>query len=316
MDIIETKDITAILPIVKQFQLPRTDSHKGQNGRLLIIGGSALFHSAVVWSAQLASHFVDMVHVATTHENNEIIQAIKIKWHEGIVVPQYEIPKYVEEDDAVLLGTGMVREQIDLRNKEKVVEDNNTKDYRDWKQIVDMHNEGKKTFEMTRWLLKQYPHKQWVIDAGSLQMMDVSWFMHLKQKPIITPHQKEFELLTGQTIQNLPLQEKTSFALDFAKKHKVILLLKAIDDIVTDGSRIKVIRGGNSGLTKGGTGDTLASMVACFSLFLPSFESAVLASYVLKKAADDLFPTYSTWFNTSDLIDKIPQTLRFLIDQD
>jgi len=36
-------------------------SHKGQNGKLLIIGGSSLFHAASAWSLQVAARLVDMV---------------------------------------------------------------------------------------------------------------------------------------------------------------------------------------------------------------------------------------------------------------
>ena len=44
-----------------QLYRPGKDSHKGQNGKLLVIGGSNLFHSASMWSLEVASRIVDMV---------------------------------------------------------------------------------------------------------------------------------------------------------------------------------------------------------------------------------------------------------------
>ncbi|MEK6952481.1 MAG: hypothetical protein AABX29_05690, partial [Nanoarchaeota archaeon] len=60
--LISTKDKNAILDIAKKFKLPKKDVHKGDNGKVLIIGGSSLFHSASIWAAEMASHIVDMVH--------------------------------------------------------------------------------------------------------------------------------------------------------------------------------------------------------------------------------------------------------------
>ena len=54
--------------------LPSKTSHKGQNGRLLIIGGSHLFHAASFWALQVASRIVDLVHYSSTVENNRIVE--------------------------------------------------------------------------------------------------------------------------------------------------------------------------------------------------------------------------------------------------
>ena len=95
---------------IQSLTLPDKKSHKGNNGKVLIIGGSSLFHGAVLWAAEIASHIVDMVHVASTKENNEIIRAIKIAWQSGIVISQKDIPTYTQEDDVVLVGNGMMRD--------------------------------------------------------------------------------------------------------------------------------------------------------------------------------------------------------------
>ena len=47
--------------ILKELYKPPAGSHKGQNGKLMIIGGSKLFHAASLWSLKVASRIVDMV---------------------------------------------------------------------------------------------------------------------------------------------------------------------------------------------------------------------------------------------------------------
>lgn len=109
---IKTSDINLIKPFVKQFVLPKSNSHKGQNGRVLIIGGSSLFHSSSIWAAEIASYFVDIVHYCSTKENNDIFLSLKKKFRNGIVIEQKDIDEYVKEDDVVLVGPGMLRKKI------------------------------------------------------------------------------------------------------------------------------------------------------------------------------------------------------------
>src|SRR3989338_8813397 len=99
--LIKTSSLNSIKPFLKSIHLPQPNSHKGQNGRILVIGGSTLFHSASLWAAEIASHFVDMVHYASTVENNEIFLSLKKKFRNGIVVPKKDISLYAKEDDAI-----------------------------------------------------------------------------------------------------------------------------------------------------------------------------------------------------------------------
>jgi NAD(P)H-hydrate repair Nnr-like enzyme with NAD(P)H-hydrate dehydratase domain len=95
-----TADDSTIHPFIKKLHIPAEHSHKGQNGRVLIIGGSKLFHAASLWAAEIATYMVDMVHYASTLENEQVFLALKTKFHDGIVVSQKDIPSYVSEDDA------------------------------------------------------------------------------------------------------------------------------------------------------------------------------------------------------------------------
>jgi len=164
---------------LNNIQLPSEFSHKGQNGRVLIIGGSKLFHSASMWSLKVVSRIVDLVHYASTEENNKLVQKLKEEFRDGIIVNRLHIEDYITEDDCILIGPGMVRTEnpkSEIRNPKL-------------NEILEMSNEGELTYYLTEYLLRKYPGKKWVIDAGSLQMMEPEW---IPEGAILTPHQKEF----------------------------------------------------------------------------------------------------------------------------
>ncbi len=293
--------------VLKKLYLPSHTSHKGQNGRLLIIGGSELFHSASLWSLEVASRIVDLVHYASTDENNELVLKLKEEFRDGIVVNRLEIDEYIKEDDCILIGPGMVR----------VVEELPKIDYlmKKIKEIAEIEHEGMLTYHLTKYLLKKYPDKKWVIDAGSLQMMDPIW---IPEGAILTPHHQEFELLISkirdqkskQIMKNLTIEEKVKW---FAKVYHCAVLLKGEVDLVASEKNFMVIKGGNAGMTKGGTGDVLAGLVAALYCKNDAFTSAVSASIINKTAGGDLYKTKGYWFNASDLANQIPETMKRLL---
>ncbi|EKE13958.1 MAG: hypothetical protein ACD_12C00731G0003 [uncultured bacterium] len=298
--LIKTSDSKLVKSYLSKLSLPKSNSHKGQNGRVLIIGGSSLFHSASLWAAEVASHFCDMVHYSSTEENQEIFLSLKKKFHNGIVVSKESLLDYVKEDDAILVGPGMLREN----QKSKI---------KNQSDILKIKNEAEYTSELTFYLINNFPNKQFVFDAGVLQMMDKEWLLKLKRPAIITPHQKEFEALFGISIFNLPIEEKIKLVQTTAKKYKIIILLKAIVDIISDGNEVYQVEGGNAGLTKGGTGDILAGLTTALSANNLALNSAIFASILLKKTGEKLFQSKGYWYNVSDIIEMIPEVLKKLI---
>jgi len=285
MNYISTHKLESVLPYFKKIHQPEAISHKGQNGKVLVIGGSSLFHGAVLWAAEAASHIVDMVHVASTVENNDVIKKIKVMWQTGIVISQKDIEAYAEEDDVILIGNGMMRAGA----------------------------EGEFTKEIVYSLISHFPDKQFVFDAGALQMMDVQWIPLLHKKAIITPHQKEFQALFGIDLSSSSLEEKEKKVEEIAHTYSCIILLKTVDDIISDGNKTICIQGGNAGLTKGGTGDILAGLVAGLAATSDPFSSAVVASFLLKKTAEELFGIKGYWYTAKDIINQFPSAFHLLI---
>ncbi len=286
---------------LKKLYRPPKDSHKGQSGKLLVIGGSKLFHAASIWSLTVASRIVDMVYYASVEENNTVVEHLKEEFRNGIVIPRGKIDEYIDEADCVLIGPGLPRKEGEEEG------DDDTK-------------------ELTETLLKKYQKKKWVIDGGSLQTIDPSC---IPKNAILTPHRGEFEKLFSHVIPNLfrdpgskemlkqvqhdNAREQDDIVSKMAKEYNSVILLKGQEDIVCSPTTCVVIKGGNAGMTKGGTGDVLAGLVAALACKNDPFLAACAGSYINKKAGDSLYKQVGPYFNASDLCDEIPKVIKGLL---
>lgn len=298
---INTSNILSARPYIDKLYTPPSESKKGDNGKLLVIGGSGLFHAASIWAADMASKVVDMVHYASTEENNQILTTLKQKFLNGIVISRKDIPLYVSEDDCILIGNGMMRGDVSLFEHPE-----------EFDELLMYTNEAHITHALTKLLIDTYPQKRFVFDAGALQMMDRNWLKSLKTTPIITPHKLEFETLFNVPISTYSLQDKEKIVREYAQEYGCIILLKTPVDIVSNGVDTWIIEGGNPGLTKGGTGDVLAGLVSALCTKNDPALSAVVGSFLLKYTGDSLFSTNDYWYNNEDLIAHIPENFKKL----
>lgn len=261
---------------LKKLYIPPSDSHKGQNGKLLIIAGSKLFHSSSLWALKTASRILDMVYYSSVPENNQIVAEAKKEFRDGIIVPRNKVEDYIKEADCVLIGPGLPRPDG------KEVGDDDTK-------------------MLTENLLKKYPQKKWVIDGGSLQTIDPGL---IPANTILTPHVTEFKKLFGLDASKENIEK-------MSVKHKTTIVTKGPEDYVCSVGKCIGISGGNAGMTKGGTGDVLASLIA--SLYCKNDDPFLVAkagSFINKKAGESLFKKVGYYFNSSDLVDEIPGVMK------
>ncbi len=251
----------------KLYRPPKT-SHKGQNGKLTVIGGSRLFHGASLWALKIASRIVDMVYYSSIPSNNKIAEKLKSQIFDFICVPRKEVKDYIEESDAILMGPGLMR--------------------------------AEETKRITRQLLFAYPGKRWILDAGSLQMMEAEWLKKLP-KVIVTPHLKEFEKLFGVKAKDVGKK---------AKEYGCVIVLKGATDYVCSPEKCAYNTTGNEGMTKGGTGDVLAGLIAALACKNDLFLSACAGVYINGLAGDQLYKKVGPFYNASDLCDEVPRALK------
>ncbi len=279
---------------LKKLFKPNKNSNGEDNGQVTVIGGSKLFHGAPIFSLKIASRIVDMVFFATPDSSvGRIAESIKSKLMSFIWIPWDDVEVYVKKSDAVLIGPGFMR-----FGSEKISEEDRGNGE---------HKEAKETREITRKLLSSVPNKRWVIDGGSLQVMDPEW---IPEGAIITPNKKEFGILFRV---NEEESRRVEVVEEMAKKYKCIIVAKGSETVVSDGEKTAVIKGGNAGMTKGGTGDVLAGLTVALLAKNDPFLAACSASYVAKAAAEELYTTVGVNYNSDDLANQVPKTLNRLV---
>ncbi|MFA6005628.1 MAG: ADP/ATP-dependent (S)-NAD(P)H-hydrate dehydratase [Patescibacteria group bacterium] len=275
-------------------------SHKGDNGKVLVIGGSELFHSASLWAAELVAHFVDHVFYYSPNSiNRDILTQNKKRFLNGIVVLGEELEEYVKEADVVLIGPGLRRQNLRVSHDYSRYINATT-------SLLDINDEGLLSYFLVNTLVAKYPLKKWVVDAGALQELELT---NITDSCILTPHQQEFyRLFPRKENSNFTIEEMLSLVKDY---HATWLLKRQGTDYVYYRNHPDVVRisGGNSGLTKGGTGDLLAALVASLYVNNDSVTSASIASYVIKKTAELLYETKGPYFTTTELLVEIPGVL-------
>ncbi len=289
---------------------PDPDSHKGQNGRVCIIGGSTLFTSACLWPLTVASRIVDLVHFASTEQNNAIVTSLKTEFRNGIVIGFSDLETYIKEDDAILIGPGMERDEKELAAVGKNSGNTSPKMSLHLRDIAALSSQGQITKHLTNYLLRAFPSKQWVIDAGSLYMMDPRCIPH---NAILTPHEKEFEALYSHAYNKTPGEDSGMAAKQFSTDFDCIIVLKGKTDRVYGPKAYSEIPGGNVGMTKGGTGDVLSGLITALAAKNDPYTAAVAGCFINKRAGEALFRTFGPFYHASDLALQVPKTMAELL---
>ncbi len=285
---------------------PKKDSHKGDNGRVLVIGGSSLFHAAPFWAANAASRITDMVHFSSPYLlNNKLVEEkAKAGFWNGIVVPWDQVEKYIEEDEVILIGPGMMRLSYPVHRSPFAVHHS----------LLDFSSDYTKG--IVGYLLRKYPEKKWVVDGGALQEVELEW---LNEKMIVTPNQKELEILGNKLktqnsrFKTITHNSKLLKLRGLAKRTGVTVVAKGAVDLVVGHNvkerflHIMKVEGGSPGMTKGGTGDVLAGIIAGLYAKNEALVAGVVGSYLNKKWGEELGKE-QVFFNASDLVDKINKT--------
>ncbi|MEM1551854.1 MAG: NAD(P)H-hydrate dehydratase [Candidatus Bathyarchaeia archaeon] len=262
------------------------ESHKGDFGRLLVVGGSETFSGAPALVALAALRTgVDLAYVAAPHKTAHDIAAltpdlITIKL-DGEHLNMGNIPAlktFVEKVDAVVVGPGLGL-HAETRPAVKAL-------------IEAMEGAGKPL----------------LLDADGLKAF-AEFKRRLNVPAVLTPHAGEYAILTGKGLPE-SLKEKALEVQKTAAELGVVLLLKGAVDIIADEKHYKLNFTGNPGMTVGGTGDVLSGIVGAFlAQGADPFEAAVAGAFVNGAAGDFVFEEKGYHMVASDLLDWIPKVL-------
>ena len=125
---------------------------------------------------------------------------------------------------------------------------------------------------------------------------------------VLTPHPGEMARLIGKSVEYVQ-KNRIEVATNFAREYGVVVVLKGAGTIIADPSgRLALSLTGNSGLSKGGSGDVLAGMITSFlAQGIPAFESACVGVWLHGKAGEMASESFSRrGVLPSDVINTLP----------
>ena len=247
-------------------RLPRLapQMHKGDRGRVCVVGGSDGMSGAALHAARAAlAAGAGLVKLVAARETIAAAQAslpdvltVETSLGEELEPAAAEA---LEWADAVVLGPGLGREPRETRA------------------------------EFVRQVLARRPLPT-VVDADALHFLQNLQNLHQpSQRPVVlTPHLGEFRALAGDALADEAANDRWSAAARAATKLKCTVLLKGVPTVIADlRGPEHVVASGNPGLATGGSGDLLAGFIGAFlARGTAPAEAAALGAHALGRAAE------------------------------
>ncbi|XP_029567837.1 ATP-dependent (S)-NAD(P)H-hydrate dehydratase [Salmo trutta] len=294
-----------ILPLVKNIVPPLTSKkHKGQDGRIGIIGGCQEYTGAPYFAAISALKVgADLSHVFCTKAAATVIKSYS---PELIVHPVLDSPNAVEEMEkwlprlhCLVVGPGLGRDDKLLKNAKEVIEKSKA---RDIPIVIDADG---------LWLVAQQPS---VIQGY--------------QKGILTPNYMEFTRLY-EAMHHEPLDssdhQRSAMELSVAMGNLTVVL-KGEEDLITDGNKVILCRQEGSGRRCGGQGDLLSGSLGVLAHWAytssadmtksvnPSVVAAFGACSLTRQCNRQAFHKHGRATTTTDMIQEISSAFKKLFE--
>ena len=263
----------------------KTLSRKGDNGKVLVLGGNYLYHGAPILSSIAALRTgADLVYTCVPKIN---VMATRSFSPNLIVVPLVDVK----------LTRGSVQKLLGIIPKE-----------------LDSATMGMGLGIQDREALKILVSS--LLDRAVMLSLDASCLVPeiipiIKDKKVtVTPHAGEFRRLFGE----LPpdgIKPRTALVEKHAKENGVTILLKGPTDVISDGKQTYMNPKNLASMTVGGTGDILSGIVAAMLCKNKDpVKAASAAAFVNGKAGYMAQKKYGLHIVATDLLDFIPSAMK------
>lgn len=272
--------------VVKNFIPPRKfASRKGDNGKVLVLGGSYFFHGAPILSSLAALRCgIDLVYTCVPKINVQATRAISPNL---IVLPLVDskltrgaihkllgvIPKKL---DSATIGMGLAIQDI----------------------------------EALKLLVNSLLNRDVMISLDASALVSDILPIIKNTKVVVTPHAGEFKRLFGELPPDSK-KERISTVEKHAKENGLTILLKGPTDIVSDGQKTYLNVKNTPAMTVGGTGDVLSGVVAAMlSKNHNPIESAAAAVFINGKAGALAQRKHGLHIVATDLLEFISEAMK------
>ncbi|MFZ2071189.1 MAG: NAD(P)H-hydrate dehydratase [Halobacteriota archaeon] len=267
----------------------KASAHKGDNGRVLIVGGGPFFGAPTLAALAALRSGADWVTIAAPKSVSSVISSLSpnliVQPLSAAVLVEKDVPavsNLMKEHDVVVIGMGLGAEEDTRRATRLIIEAAN----------------------------------KVVVDADGFYGLHLPVEVEDKHV-IVTPHAGEFAKMTiaGQKGVKVPaedrMEERMAFVEEFSMQNRVVTLLKGHTDLISDGVRVKLNFSGNAGMTVGGTGDVLSGITgAFFAIADDPLKVASAAAFVSGAAGDLAYEEKGYGLLATDVIESIPGVMK------
>lgn len=263
-------------------------SHKGQNGKVIVVGGSIEYYGAPMLSALGALYSgSDLVYLFVPEVNFDVTRSLypdfivkKFPGHYLTHSGVQEVLDFSAKCDSVLIGPGIGERDVTVRAILELIEKLNIPT---------------------------------VLDSTAIEVLKLVKEVPLSQPIVVCPHKNEFENLTSREIKDDKTQEEVvKFVRTIATEMKINILLKSPTDIIASPEgEIVFNKTGNAGLTVGGSGDVLSGVIASLiAQKADPFEACKAAAFLVGFTGDLLFKQKDYCYSATDLALEIPFAIK------
>ena len=278
-----------LLPTLKT---RKTENHKGEFGRLLVIGGSKNYSGAPAYCSLTGIKFgLDLVitytpevigNVIRKYSPNYIVRTSPGDW---LNINAFdELAELIEWANAIIIGPGL---GLQPKTEELLV------------KLLEKITKEKKVC---------------VLDADALKLIKNHLNLIKGQNIILTPHEGELKIMAN--IELPPkdnILERKRIIFELAQKLGVTLIVKGPIDYISDGIKIKLNRTGVPEMSIGGTGDVLAGLCGCFlATENDLFKSACSAAFLNGYLGEFCKKNIGSRFNAMNMINKLQEAISSL----
>ncbi len=252
------------------------NSHKGENGRVAILGGGEYTGAPALASMASLRFCSDVCTIVTKKEVSDVIASFSPNLIVKGVEEFDDSLDILKKHDAIVVGPGIGNNKEDLSRIRKVLQKLSKSDV------------------------------PTVIDADALSL--ISSNPEIAKNNILTPHEGEFKNLFGIGGDAKNVSNK-------ADALKCTIIKKGVKDIISNGKKLKINKSGSPGMTVGGTGDVLAGAIGGTLSQNPKapFRSTVAAAFIVGKAGELAQKEYGNSLLATDVIDKIAHAMSDVI---
>ena len=257
-------------------------SHKGDYGRLLLLGGTYPYGGAIIMAAIAAvKSGAGLVTVGTDKENISALHSHLPEAMAFSLQDQQLLKEQLEKAEVILLGPGLREDAF-----------------------------GE---ELVKWVFDKLRNDQiLIVDGGALGILAKGQLPFPSSQLILTPHQKEWERLSGIVLDHQNT-ETTARALSAFPQGTILVEKGPATRIWQVGQpEYYQLQVGGPYQATGGMGDTLAGMIAGFTGQFHQaslYERVVVATYLHSAIAQELAQEHYLVLPT-EISELLPKTMK------